>query len=80
MIVGVITVVALIVTRMPGAMRQPLSLPEQIKLPDGTAAQAFTQASTWYAVVTSDDRILVFSRETGALLQEILIISAATGP
>ncbi len=80
MIIGVITVVALLVTRMPGAVRAGLPLPEQITLPDGAKAEAFTQADAWYAVVTTDDHILVYSRKTGALLQDIAINSAATGP
>jgi Family of unknown function (DUF6476) len=80
MIIGVITIVALIVTRMPGALRASLPLPDQITLPDGTSAVAFTQASAWYAIVTSDDRILIFSRETGSLTQEIAVNPAATGP
>jgi Family of unknown function (DUF6476) len=80
MIVGVITIVALIVTRMPGAMRASLPMPDQITLPDGAKAQAFTQGTAWYAVVTTDDRILVYSRASGALVQEIAINPAATGP
>ncbi len=80
MIIGVITIVALIVTRMPGALRVSLPLPDEITLPNGTSAVAFTQASTWYALVTSDDRILIFSRETGEITQEIAVNPAATGP
>ena len=80
MIVGVITVAATLVTRMPGAMKQTLPLPDAITLPNGVRAQAFTQGTAWYAVVTADDHILIFSRETGALTQDIAINPAATGP
>ena len=80
MIIGVITIVALIVTRMPGAMRASLPMPDQITLPDGAKAQAFTQADAWYAVVTMDDHIFIYSRATGELLQDIAIKNAATGP
>lgn len=80
MIIGVITVVALLVTRMPGAMRASLPLPDQITLPDGASAQAFTQADAWYAVVTTDNRVLIFSRATGKMVQDIAINPAATGP
>lgn len=80
MIIGVITIVSLLVTRMPGAMRASLPVPDQITLPTGAKAQAFTQGDAWYAVVTTDNRILIYSRETGALMQEIAIDSAATGP
>jgi hypothetical protein len=79
MIIGVITIVALIVTRMPTAMRGSLPLPDQITLPDGTSAQAFTQGDAWYAVVTTDNRILIYSRESGALQQEITINAIPAG-
>lgn len=80
MIIGVITVVTLIVTRMPAAMQPGLLLPDQIALPDGATAQAFTQGRAWYAVVTTDNRILIYSRASGDLVQDIRINSAATGP
>lgn len=72
MICGVVVVVGLLVTRLN---REPaaLPLPDQITLPDGARAQAFTQGASWYAVVTTDDRILIFSRETGAQVQEITV-------
>lgn len=79
MIGGVITVVGLIVTRMPAAMQPSLPLPDQITLPEGVSAQAFTQAPAWYAIVTSDDRILIFERKTGALRQEIRITPGPVG-
>lgn len=80
MIIGVITVVAVLVTRMPKALQPQLPLPDQIMLPDGARALAFTQAQTWYGVVTTDNRILIYNRETGALVQDIQINPAATGP
>jgi hypothetical protein len=73
MIVGVITVVWVIVTRMPQALQRPLALPDSIALPDGSRATAFTQGEGWYAVVTSDDRILIFDRATGALRQTVVV-------
>lgn len=79
MIIGVITIVALIVTRMPTAMRASLPLPDHIVLPDGSSAQAFTQGAAWYAVVTTDDRILIYSRKTSALQQEIIIDAITPG-
>jgi hypothetical protein len=80
MIVGVITVAATLVTRMPGAMQQTLPLPDKIVLPDGAQVQAFTQGPTWYAVVTADNHILIYSRKSRALVQEIAISPAVTGP
>lgn len=49
-------------------------LPERIALPDGTTATAFTQGPDWYAVVTADDRILIFDRATGTLRQTITVM------
>jgi hypothetical protein len=74
MIVGVITVVWLLVTRMP-QVATPLTLPDQLVLPDGAQAQAVTMGSTFIAVVTEDDRILIFGRD-GSLRQEIDLMAA----
>jgi Family of unknown function (DUF6476) len=71
MIVGVITIVTLLVTRLQGGGALPL--PEVITLPDGAQAQAVTVGTDWYAVVTTDNRILIFDRLTGKLRQEITV-------
>jgi len=76
MIVGVIVVVAVIVTRMPRATGGLPRMPEAITLPDGAIATAFTQGTGWYAVVTADDRILIFDRGTGALRQTVAVVPA----
>jgi hypothetical protein len=73
MIVGVITIVGLIVTRMPKALSGLPALPEEIALPEGARPLAFTQGGDWYAVVTQDDRILVFDRSSGKLRQTVVI-------
>ena len=70
MIAGVLTVIALLVTRLT---RDTPLLPSEITLPDGAEARAFTQGDDWYAVVTSDNRILIFDRLTGALRQTVTI-------
>ncbi|WP_370400878.1 DUF6476 family protein [Sulfitobacter sp. JB4-11] len=70
MICGVLVVVGLLVTRL---QRSPPPLPDQITLPDGAAARAFTQADDWFAVVTDTDEILIYDRLTGALKQTIKI-------
>lgn len=49
------------------------SLPEKVALPAGTEAAAFTQGSDWFAVVTTDDRILIYDRLTGTLRQTLAI-------
>lgn len=73
MIGGVITVVSLIVTRMPQAFSAPApSLPEGFTLPKGAQAQAVTFGTGWVAVVTTDERILIFGRD-GRLRQEVAL-------
>lgn len=69
---GVITVVAVIVTRMPTPSRPLPDLPAAISLPDGAAPRAITFGPGWTAVVTSQDRILVYGAD-GTLWQEVTI-------
>lgn len=71
MIAGVITVVAVLVTRMPRMSATPL-LPDALILPAGTTATAVTAGDGWFAVVTTDDRILIFDRN-GGMRREIPI-------
>jgi hypothetical protein len=73
MIVGVLVVIALLVIRLRDTGPQ---LPAEITLPDGARATAFTQGQGWYAVVTDDNRLLVFNRTSGALVQELAITAA----
>lgn len=73
MIGGVITVVALIVTRMPQAFTVSAPrLPDEVRLPDGAKPAAVTFGTGWTAVVTTDDTILIFD-SNGLLLQEVPI-------
>ena len=72
MIVGVITVVGLLVTRMPQVVAAP-ALPPSLTLPAGVQARAVTMGTGWIAVVTSDDHILVFAND-GKLRQDIPIL------
>lgn len=79
MIGGVITVVGLIVTRMPQAFSTSgPDIPDNLQLPEGAMAAAVTFGTGWIAVVTADDRILIFDRD-GTLRQEVPI-SPAPGP
>ncbi len=73
MIGGVITVVGLIVTRMPKAFtaRVPV-LPANLTLPEGKEAAAITFGTGWIAVVSTDDHILIFD-ENGVLRQDVTI-------
>lgn len=70
MIAGVVVVVALLVIRLRD---ESVTLPNQITLPGGETATAFTQGTDWYAVVTADDQILIFDRLSGELRQRIQI-------
>lgn len=70
MIAATLTITGLIWHRYSNA-RAPL--PERIALPDGTTAIAYTQGPDWYAVVTRDNRIIIYDRATGRLRQEIAI-------
>jgi hypothetical protein len=71
MIVGLIAVVITFVTRFPGG--DGVSLPDQVTLPEGVRARAITMGEGWYAVVTDDDRILIFDRASGELRQNVEI-------
>lgn len=70
MIGGVITIVSLLVTRMPDGTGP--SMPENLTLPDGLSAEAVTVARDMVLVVTSDGRVLVFGRN-GQFRQEIAL-------
>ncbi|NOX74684.1 MAG: hypothetical protein GXP03_14070 [Alphaproteobacteria bacterium] len=72
MIIGVVTIIALLVIRLQ-ANPSSAPLPAEITLPDGTKAQSFTQGGDWYAIITTDDEILVFNRTDGSLRQRIEI-------
>jgi Flp pilus assembly protein protease CpaA len=78
MIGAVITVVWLLVTRMPQALTPPTpAVPEALQLPEGKSAAAVTFGKGWTAVVTTDDHILIFGKD-GSLRQDIAI--SPTGP
>lgn len=71
MIVGVITVVWLLVTRMPDGNAVPM-LPATITLPEGLKAEAVTAGKGWFAVVTTDQQILILGAD-GTLKQQLKI-------
>ena len=71
MIVGVITVVALLVTRLPALISGP-AVPQGLTLPAGTKAAAITFGTGWTAVVTTTDHILIFHAD-GKLVQDLKI-------
>ena len=71
MILGFLTIVALFVMRFSAMNRA--ELPDQITLPEGAKASAFTQGDDWFAIVTEDDEILIYGKTTGNLRQRIQI-------
>lgn len=70
-IVGLIVLISVIVMRVQEMGAIPL--PDRITLPESSTAVAFTQGGDWYAVVTGDDRILIFDRASGDLRQTITV-------
>lgn len=75
MVLGFIIIVVLFVIRFSDAFGPDKPalppLPDSIALPDDARPTAFTRGSDWYAVVTEDDRILIFDLESGALRKTI---------
>ena len=69
MIGGLITVVALLVTRLPGGA---VAVPEELAMPAGTEVFAITQTPALWLVTTRDERLLVFERD-GTLRREIAL-------
>ncbi|PHQ97611.1 MAG: hypothetical protein COB40_03840 [Marinosulfonomonas sp.] len=72
MIIGLLTIVALFVIRF-SSDRVSITIPDEIPLPDGARATAFTRGSNWYAVVTDSDEILIFDGATNELRQTVKV-------
>ena len=70
MILGFLVLIAALVLRLNAGGPD---LPDAVTLPDDADAVAFTQGGDWFAVVTADDRILVYDRLTGRLRQTLTI-------
>jgi hypothetical protein len=71
MILGLLAIFTVLVMRFSTEASTPL--PETITLPDGQTAQSFTVGPDWYAVVTTNDQILIFDRTSGDLRQTVQI-------
>ena len=71
MILGVITIVGLLVTRLPQPTPQ-FELPEVLALLMGVTPLAITQGPDFWAVVSEDRRIFIFDGE-GTLQREIAV-------
>lgn len=71
MILGLLAIFALLVMRF--SSDPTVILPEQLVLPEGTTATAYTLGPDWYAVVTTDEQLLIYDRSTGELRQTLQI-------
>ncbi len=71
MIAGFLVLIALFVTRLRAP--PPPMLPDAIVLPEGAEAETFTMGAGWFAVVTKDQRILIFDSASGDLRQSITL-------
>ncbi|MEM7643888.1 MAG: DUF6476 family protein [Pseudomonadota bacterium] len=69
MIVGVITIVALLVIRLPSG--KP-TLPDDLALPAGVGVHAVTQTPTRWLVTTTDERLLILAPD-GTLIRTIAL-------
>lgn len=72
LILGVITIVGLLVTRLPLGVTPVADFPVSLALPAGAKPEAITRGPGWIGVVTTDGRMFVFAPD-GALRQEITI-------
>jgi len=70
MILGVIVIIGLLVTQIARSPA-PFALPDNISLPDDTAASAVTLSRDWVLIVTENQTLLVFDRRTGALTHNV---------
>ena len=71
LMLGVITVVVVVVTRFPARATAPV--PEMLELPAGATALSIAQGTDWIGITTTDDRILIYDRSTGALRQTLTL-------
>lgn len=71
MIIGLLVLITLIVIRLQ--QPAPVALPDTITLPENVVPTAFTRGPNWYAVVTQDNRILIYNLTTGDLRQDITV-------
>ena len=76
MIFGLLTIVVLFVMRFNEMNR--LELHEEVVLPDGVRATAYTQGEGWFAIVTDNDEILIFDGLTGGLQQRVQLVVGNT--
>lgn len=74
MILGLVTIVGLLVTRLSGPVPLP-ELPAAVVLPEGVRPISLAFAGNRIVVLSADDRVLVYLRD-GTLLGETRIAPA----
>lgn len=72
MIVGLVTVVGLLVTRLTMAPPLP-ELPASVELPEGAVPEAVTFARDWLVVVTDSGEVLLYAPTGGAPLSRVAL-------
>lgn len=70
MILGLVTIVALLVIRLPAPSALP-DLPANLTLPEGASPAAVTFARDWLVVVTQGGDILLYDRASGRLIRQV---------
>lgn len=74
LILGVLTMVVVIVIRFAGPPASPPPInAENLELPAGMAPLSVTLGSDWLGVVTTDDHILIYDRQSGKLRQTLTV-------
>lgn len=71
MIIGLVTIVGLLVTRLRTAPPLP-ALPASIRLPEGAQVEALTFARGYTVVVTRSGAVLIY-RSDGTLAQSVAV-------
>jgi hypothetical protein len=83
MILGLITIVTLLVIRLPAATAARPALPDALRLPEGLSAEAVTMGRGWIGIVASGasgEEFVIFDGTTGALRQRIPISASPDAP
>lgn len=70
MIAGLIAVVVVLVTRLPGVA---VTVPERLQVPSGAEVLAVTQAPGFWLVTTTDGRLLMFAPD-GTFRREVPLV------
>ena len=75
LIVGFIIIVGLFITKFNSFVALPDQIfPDQIMLPNGTRAATFTASKDWFAIITTDDELLLYDQHTNDLIRRINLL------